>query len=82
MFERFRKALEDFVFPQIGRVTISLGATLINGKHSMASDIVGRADKALYHAKNHGKNQLFFYEELVTEGIIVEVNKHGEIDLF
>ncbi len=82
MFERFRKAVEEFIFPQIGQVTISLGATLISGKHSMASDIVGRADKALYHAKHHGKNQLFFYEELVAEGIILEANKHGEIDLF
>ena len=82
MFERFRKAVEDFVFPQIGQVTISLGATLISGQHSMASEIVGRADKALYHAKHHGKNQLFFYEELVAEGVIVEVNKEGEINLF
>lgn len=82
MFERFRKAVEFFVFPQIGQVTISLGATLISGQHSMASEIVGRADKALYHAKHHGKNQLFFYENLVADGIIVEANKHGEIDLF
>jgi len=82
MFERFRKAIESFVFPQIGQVTISLGATLISDQHSMASDIVGRADKALYHAKHHGKNQLFFYEDLVAEGIIVETNKNGDIDLF
>ena len=82
MFERFRQAIESFDFPQIGQVTISLGATLISNHHAIASDIVGQADKALYHAKHNGKNQLFFYEDLIAEGILVETCKNGDIDLF
>lgn len=82
IFERFRKAIENFDFPQIGQITISLGATLIGNGQSMASEIVGRADKALYHAKNNGKNKLFFYEDLVADGILEEKTNNGDIDLF
>ena len=81
-FERFRLAIEAFTFPQVGQVTISLGATLIMEQHSIPSDIVGRADKALYHAKHHGKNKLFFYEDLIAEGLIEENFEEGEIELF
>lgn len=82
MFERFREAIESFTFPQIGQVTISLGATLISNGQHLASDIVGRADKALYHAKQNGKNKLFIYENLIAQGILEEKNNNGAIDLF
>ncbi|NOQ93984.1 MAG: diguanylate cyclase [Methylophaga sp.] len=81
-FERFRKSIEDFSFPQVGQVTISLGATLIMEQHAIASDIVGRADQALYHAKNNGRNKLFFYEDLIDSGIFEEKIDDGEIELF
>lgn len=81
-FERFRKSIEDFTFPQVGQVTISLGATLIMDQHAIASDIVGRADQALYHAKNNGRNKLFFYEDLIESGIFEEKIDDGEVELF
>jgi len=82
-FERFRLAIEAFRFPQVGQVTVSLGATLIAEQHAVASDIVGRADDALYYAKENGRNRLFFYEDLVSEGVFTEkVDNGGEIELF
>jgi diguanylate cyclase (GGDEF)-like protein len=81
-FERFRVAIEEFSFPQIGQVTISLGATLIMDHYVVPSDIVGRADKALYHAKNNGRNKLYIYEELVSEGILEEKNDNDDLEFF
>ncbi len=82
IFERFRVTMEEFTFPQVGQVTISLGATEIQGQHVISTDIVGRADQALYHAKGNGRNKLFFYENLVSLGIIEEKNEDGYIELF
>jgi len=82
VFERFRVAIEGFNFPQVGQVTISIGATQILEQHAIASDIVGRADQALYHAKENGRNKLFFYEDLIAEGVLEETIQEGDIELF
>jgi len=36
------------------------------------TDVVGRADEALYYAKEHGRNQVCCYERLVTESKIIK----------
>ena len=82
VLERFRNKIEGHRFPQINRVTVSIGATVISGAHFFAADIIGRADKALYHAKKNGKNQLHFYEDLLSEGHIIEKLETGAIDFF
>lgn len=82
VFERFRLAIEAYEFPRVGLVTISLGATQILEKHAIASDIVGRADQALYHAKENGRNKLFSYEDLIAEGVFEETIDEGDIELF
>jgi GGDEF domain-containing protein len=58
------------LFPQVGQVTISLGATKIPSQYLSSSDIVGKADQALYHAKDVGRNKLFFYDDLIIQGLI------------
>jgi len=50
--------------------------------HVIPADIVGRADQALYHAKEQGRNQLHFYEDLVDRGVIDEKFEEGAIELF
>ena len=81
-FERFRVAIANFIFPQVGQVTISLGATEIHGQYIIPSEIVGRADQALYYAKENGRNKLFFYENLISAGIIEEKNENHDVDFF
>ncbi|MCP5107344.1 MAG: GGDEF domain-containing protein [bacterium] len=66
-FERFRKRLESYQFPQVGKVTVSIGYVQIKDD-DFPLTIVGKADKALYYAKEHGRNCLFNYEELVEQG--------------
>ena len=57
--ERLRKAIEDHVFSYKGariRLTISAGiASLFEGRDYTVA--LERADKALYHAKRHGRNR-------------------------
>jgi len=82
VFDRFRVAMEKFTFPQVGQVTISLGATKIPEHYLIPSDIVGKADQALYLAKNSGRNKLFFYEDLISKGLIKEKKENDDVDFF
>lgn len=82
VLERFRKAVESYEFPQIDKVTISIGAAQITKEFFTPADIIGRADEALYYAKNNGRNRVFFYEDLVKEGKAKNQIETGTIDLF
>lgn len=72
--ERFRKLVENYHFPQIKNITISIGLVRIDIKRSL-SDCVERADAALYYVKGHGRNGLASHEELILDSLI----SHGEI---
>jgi diguanylate cyclase (GGDEF)-like protein len=79
--ERLRIAIAEFKFPQLGTVTISLGYTRVLPS-DVATTCVERADEALYYAKNHGRNNVQYYESLVASGALVPKNESGEVDLF
>ena len=44
--------------------------------------ILEKADKALYYAKNNGRNCTFNYEALIALGKLKDKTKSGAIDLF
>ena len=67
VLERLRRNVESYSFPQVGKVTISIGYTCIKS-NNMISNITDAADKALYFAKEHGRNQTHNYERLVESG--------------
>lgn len=81
VLERFRHGIENFHFPQVGKVTISIGFVRLD-KADVPSTIVGRADQALYYAKEHGRNQVCFYEELVSEGKLAGEHFSDDLELF
>ena len=43
-------------------VTASIGVAVMNPKSNSLNDIINRADKCLYEAKNTGKNKVVFYD--------------------
>jgi diguanylate cyclase (GGDEF)-like protein len=81
-FERFRNAVAERRFPQVGQVTVSIGYTRV-GTNDVPASAVERADSALYYAKSHGRNCSHCYEELVRDGrIVAKSSNHAELELF
>jgi diguanylate cyclase (GGDEF)-like protein len=79
--ERLRAAIERHTFPQVGRVTVSLGYTRIRSQDAPTT-CVERADAALYYAKKHGRNNVRGYEPLYSAGELNVERDSGEVDLF
>lgn len=80
IFERFRKQVEAYPFPQVGKVTVSLGFVGISS--NMPVVILGHADQALYHAKTHGRNRICFYDDLVSEGLLQSKASNSSVEFF
>ncbi|TNY25410.1 GGDEF domain-containing protein [Fulvimonas soli] len=79
--ERFRARVAGHDFPQIGRVTVSVGFVGV-GAHDYPATVLDRADKALYFAKNHGRDRVAHYEALVAQGALGAAAPVGSVDLF
>lgn len=80
-FDRLRETIASFEFPQVGRVTISLGYSQIYPTDT-PSTCVERADAALYYAKHHGRNNIRSYEVLVGAGELTAKDGGENVELF
>jgi diguanylate cyclase (GGDEF)-like protein len=69
--ERIRRAVSDLAIPAGeagGTITVSIGvAAFLPGEDT--SELVRRADEALYRAKSDGRNRVAFDEETVLEAL-------------
>jgi diguanylate cyclase (GGDEF)-like protein len=80
--QKLLKSISSFLFPQVGRVTISIGAVCMT-QNSFSTTLLDYADQALYYSKNNGRNQLTFFEDMVEEGLTKELEiKCAEIAFF
>jgi diguanylate cyclase (GGDEF)-like protein len=80
-FERFRQTVGEHQFPKLKGVTVSIGMVEIHSQdYPMA--VVSRADQALYYAKEHGRNRVCSYENLVASGALIEQHAEDDIELF
>jgi len=79
--ERFRRNVEDYVFPQVGKITVSIGYTSFQPNESPVV-ILGHADQALYYAKEHGRNQACHYGELVDNGLLHAEVSNDSVEFF
>ena len=80
-FERMRANMESYQFPQVGQVTASVGYTAVLAGDT-PSGAFERADQAVYHAKQHGRNQVCGHAELVRRGVLKDATKIGDVELF
>lgn len=82
LLERFRHAVEAYAFPRLEPKTVSIGFTALRVE-SGPDKVVMCADRALYYAKNHGRNKVCCYEKLVAERKLDPVAvDEGDIELF
>ena len=81
IFERFRKKLELSNFPQIGKITVSIGMVNIHTQEHPAT-LLEHADQSLYYAKEHGRNQVCSYNELIKSGELKVRQVESDIDIF
>jgi len=79
--ERFREAIDTYLFPQVGHVTVSIGFVHMN-MGELPSSLIDKADKALYYAKEHGRNQVCSYQMLQENSLIEESETKIEVELF
>jgi len=80
-FERLRDNVERYAFPRVGQITVSVGFTEVRAADTPSSAFE-RADQAVYHAKEHGRNQVASHAELVAAGHIAEDSHTGDMELF
>jgi len=81
VLERFRLLVIAHSFPKVGNITVSIGYTQVL-PYDMTLQVVGRADQALYYAKENGRNQIQEYDKLLQAGILQEAKKDNELELF
>lgn len=69
VLNRFREKAAEHWFPEVGHVTVSIGAARID-KQRQPIEVLDQADKALYYAKRSGRNCVCIYEKLGKQGLI------------
>lgn len=82
--EHFRRAVQDYEFPQIGKITISLGFSGAHMQSPSPTQLLSQADEALYYAKENGRNRVCHYESLQALGLLkkqVQIT-HDDVELF
>ncbi len=65
--DRIRRKISSTKFPHgnaqpLGSVTVSIGLSSYSAALDSAEAVVRAADRALYHAKSHGKNRAYAYQ--------------------
>lgn len=66
VLDRARELVADTRFPQVSHVTMSVGFIQV-GDDFQLSELVNKADKALYYSKENGRNQVTNYQQLNLE---------------
>ncbi|RFP12627.1 MULTISPECIES: GGDEF domain-containing protein [unclassified Duganella] len=81
IIDRFRMNVASHDFPQVGKVTVSVGFVSISALEAPVI-ILGHADQALYYAKSHGRNLACHYDELVDGGMLQAIESNDTAEFF
>lgn len=73
ILERFRQQVENNTFATVGHKTISIGYIYFQQKENPMR-LLDKADRALYYAKEHGRNQIASYHHLLQQGHIEKID--------
>ena len=78
---KFMTKVAQHNFPMVGSITISCGFAKITPEDH-PKVVLDNADKALYYAKEHGRNCLYNFEDLIEQGEVILPKAEGGIELF
>ena len=78
--DRIRRKIMETPFPHgksqpLGAVTVSIGLSSFSPSLDSADAIVRAADRALYHAKAHGKNRAYAYQATASRTNVNAANQ-------
>ena len=79
-FDRLRQRIEQHDFPQLGRLTVSIGHTGIEADDTPGAAFE-RADRAVYHAKQTGRNRTVAFTDLAPQPA-TKTAPRGELEFF
>lgn len=80
-FERMRRRVAEYAFPRVGQISVSIGFTEVRPGDT-PSAAFERADRAVYYAKQNGRNQVQDQAALVAAGLLQDQQHDGEVELF
>ena len=80
--DKFMELIRQTHFPFVKTMTVSIGMSRIS-PYDFPITVLEQADKALYYAKENGRDKLCFFEQLIDDHLIDENNdESNDIDLF
>ncbi|MEQ3515631.1 GGDEF domain-containing protein [Pseudoalteromonas sp. BZB3] len=81
--DQFMELIRQTHFPFVKTMTVSIGMSRIS-PYDFPITVLEQADKALYYAKENGRDKLCFFEQLIDDQLIDEKNsdESNDIDLF
>jgi len=68
-YERIRIKINKHAYANVEGLSVSIGISQINNQ-SGPTEVLEEADKALYYAKDNGRNQSHFYDLLIESNLI------------
>lgn len=80
-FERMRQCVQSHAFPRVGSISVSIGFTEVRPGDT-PNAAFERADQAVYHAKQNGRNQVHDHAALVAAGLLRDEQHDGGVELF
>ena len=80
VFERVRLAIEAHAFPRNVAMTVSIGYAEVDSG-ILPVEVLSRADRSLYQAKQDGRNRIYDFAELVARGVFANPT-YGDAELF
>ncbi|RXF01692.1 GGDEF domain-containing protein [Pseudoalteromonas phenolica O-BC30] len=78
VLDRARELIANTRFPQVSNVTMSIGFIQVGDDYQL-SELVNKADMALYFSKDNGRNQVSDYQQL---NIVQQAVSGSDIELF
>ncbi|HZF78592.1 MAG TPA: GGDEF domain-containing protein [Rubrivivax sp.] len=79
--ERLRGNVAKYSFPRVGNITVSVGFTELRPGDT-PSAAFERADKAVYFAKQNGRDRVCHHATLVAEGKLADDTRDSDVELF